>query len=257
MSAERRGAPLALTTDAWYTLYSISTAERRALAERRRRIWAEPLLRHGCSRSEALALLARRDRWTRACEARGKTPDLLEQARQLGRWVGAPVDAVRLAGRLDRTLLRARFSAAPGAVRALRALERDGVPVALVSNVLNETGHAGRTILERLGLLPLLRAVVLSCEHPWAKPSPEPFRLAASFLGTPVSRTAHLGDLAYDIEGARRAGLRAWWFVGLRRRNRYLPGQVGPGTVSRGDTIAAWSEVPPRFSRQAAGRSPR
>ena len=248
----RRPRPAeALTSDAWYTLLYITTAERRALAGRRRRIWCEPLVARGHSRAAALELLARRDRWTRAIEAEGRTPTVREQLRQLALWAGRRLPTDDLARELDATLLRARLQLAPGAMTAVRRLGEAGVPLGIVSNVLNESGHAARTILERLGLLPWFRAVVLSCEHPWAKPAPEPFELAARFLGVPRARTAHIGDLAYDVVGARRAGLQAWWYVGLRRWNRYLPGQVAPGAVRPAETIASWRSVPARLLTSA------
>lgn len=252
---ERAARVEGLTSDAWYTLFSISPSERLCLAQRRRRIWAEPLLRHGFSRADALALLERRDRWTRAEEANGRTPHIAEQLRELARWSGAPIPEDDLVARLDATLLKAKLTLAPGAAPAVRSLDDAGIPLAIVSNVLNESGHAARTILERMGLLVRFRAVVLSCEHPFAKPAAGPFVLAARFLGLPPGRIAHVGDLGYDLLGARRAGMHAWWYVGLRRWNRYLPGQVAPGSVRSSETITAWSEIPRRFGLALRSRA--
>jgi FMN phosphatase YigB (HAD superfamily) len=247
--------PVALTTDAWYTLLYIRSSERLALAARRRRIWSEPLVRHGLGRARALELLARRDRWARLLESRGRTPNIREQLRTLHRWTGAPVDVEEMVTRLDATLLACPVLLAPGAAKAVRRLDDLGVPLAVVSNVLNESGHAARTVLDRLGVLTRFRAVVLSCEHPFAKPAPGPFLLATRFLGVRPAEAVHLGDLGYDVLGARRAGMRAWWYVGLRRLNGYLPGQVDPGTVSRRETVRAWSEIPGRFDGAAVAGS--
>ena len=201
----------------------------------------------GLGRSRALALLRRRDRWTREEEVAGRTPPVREQVERLAGWGGVRLDADALADRLDRALLQATVRAAPGARAAVRALDGAGVPLAVVSNVLNESGHVARSLLERLGLLSHFRAVVLSCEHPWAKPAPEPFALACRFLGVPPARAAHVGDLEYDLRGATSAGMTAWWYDGLRRWNRYLPGQVDPRRVPAARTIRSWREVPPRF----------
>lgn len=246
--------PEALTSDAWYTLLYLSPAERRELAVRRRRIWSAPLVRAGTSRSMALELLARRDRWARREEARGRTPPVLEQLERLAAWARTRLEPDAVARQLDDTLLRARVRLADGALDAVRSLDRAGVPLGIVSNVLNESGSAARTMLERLGLLPSFRVVVLSCEHPWAKPAPGPFRLACRFLGVAPSSSVHVGDLDYDLRGAREAGMEAWWYVGLRRFNRYLPGQVNPDHEGPRTTVRSWSEVARRLApRRGAG----
>lgn len=195
-------------------------------------------------------LLARRDRWVLDAEARGHTPTVHDQLRTVARWAGVRLEVAGLARELDVALLRASVRIAPGGRSAIRTLQRDGVPLALVSNVLNESGDAARAVLDRLGLLPAFRGVILSCEHPWAKPSPEPFRLACRSLGTPPARTVHLGDLDYDLAGAARAGMAAWWYVGLRRWNGYLRGQVDPATVAPESVVRSWSEVVRRFRRR-------
>lgn len=241
------GPPVALTADAWYTLYYITGPGRQALSARRRRVWSEPFVRHGWTRSRILALLDRRGRWTRDLERKGRTPSVREQVAQLVHWSSVPIDGSEMVERLDQALLRTEVRAAPGALGAIRALDRAGVPLGVVSNVMNESGTVARSLLERLGLLRHFRVVVLSCEHPWSKPSPEPFRLACRFLAVPTGAAVHIGDLGYDIEGARAAGMSAWWYVGLRRYNRYLSGQVVEGTVTPAQTVRSWSAVPSRF----------
>lgn len=249
-TARDRGLPPdAFTTDAWYTLIYLSDAEHHALGARRRRLWSAPFLEAGLSRADVVRLLERREGWLRREEARGRTPPVPEQVLQLATWSGRRVDADALAEALDRTLLRADVRVAPGAPEALRRLADLGVGLGVVSNVLNESGHVGRTILDRLGLLPWFRAVYLSCEHRRSKPSPQPFRTVCRFLSAAPRTAIHLGDLAYDLEGARRAGMDAWWYVGLRRLNRYLPGQVDARTVSASDVVRSWASVPARFLR--------
>jgi FMN phosphatase YigB (HAD superfamily) len=244
----------ALTSDAWYTLIYVAPAEHRVLLERRRRIWSKPLLDRGFAKTAVDRLLARRDRWTLGLEGRGRTPSVPEQVRALARWARVPIAVGDLAAELDAALLRTTVKVAPGGREALSALVDDGLALALVSNVLHESGDAARTVLDRLGLLPRFRAVVLSCEQPWAKPAPEPFLLACSFLGTAPSSAVHVGDLDYDLRGARSAGMGAWWYTGLGRWNRYLRGQVDPRAVGPGGRVGSWTEVVRRVRGTRARR---
>lgn len=238
-----REPPAALSSDAWYTLVYLTPAARRQLAERRRRIWSAPLLSAGLSRSETLRALREHARWKEEREAVGTTPPLGIQAQ---RWLarsGVRADAESIVAELDRALLRAPVRVARGALPALRGFVRAGVPLALVSNVANETGEAARQILDRTGLLAHFGAVYLSCDHRRSKPSPEPFRAVASFLEVPVSRLLHVGDLAYDLDGPARAGARALLFTGFARWNRYLRGAVTARARRGIRTARSWEEV--------------
>ncbi len=237
----------ALTSDVWYTLIYLPPSERRLLVARRTRIWSEPLRRHGLTRDEVDRLLERKARWLDREEVRGRTPPVAEQVERVCAWAGCRTDPRAMAEELDRALLRARVRPAPGVERALRALEDEGVPLGIVSNVLHETGRGARGLLDRLGLLPRFRVAAFSCEHPWAKPSAGLFRLVARYLGVPPSRTVHVGDLGYDLAGARRAGYRAWLYVGLERLNRYLPGQADRRTLDDRDVVRSWTGVPRKF----------
>lgn len=181
--------------------------------------------------------------WKRDSEARGRTPPLAEQIGWLARRVGRPLDVQSLSDRLDRQLLAADVRPAPGAGKVLRELSDRGIRLAVVSNVLNETATAARTVLDRAGLLPLFRVVYLSSEHPFSKPRPEPFRVAAEFLGLPPRELVHIGDLTYDLDGARRVGAVPVLFTGYAQWNRYLPGHPD-GTARRGvHAVGTWSEL--------------
>jgi FMN phosphatase YigB (HAD superfamily) len=250
-----RSVPRALTVDAWYTLVYVTPAEHRSLEARRWRVWSVPLQAQGFSSPQIRRWLAHREHWAAGLEARGRTPTVPEQIRAVGRWSRARLDVSDLARQLDRALLASEVRIAAGARTALRSLEDAGVPLGLVSNVMNESGAAARQVLDRLDLLRRFRTVVLSCEHRWAKPSPRPFRLACDFLEVEPGSAAHLGDLDYDLRGARAAGMRAWWYTGLRRWNRYLPGQVDANSIRPGETIASWADVAGRFE-EARPREP-
>jgi len=98
------------------------------------------------------------------------------------------------------------WQARPGARGLLGALRARGVRTAVVSN------FDGRlpSILEGLGLLPLLDAVVLPSEAGAAKPDPRIFAAALARLGVAAHEALFVGDdLLRDLEGARRAGLTA------------------------------------------------
>jgi putative hydrolase of the HAD superfamily len=111
------------------------------------------------------------------------------------------------------------FSEVPEALHRLRAR---GFKIAVVSN------FDGRLppVLAGLGLLPLVDVVVHSTAAAAAKPDPAIFRGAMSTLGVAPSATLHVGDdLVADIEGARRAGMRAV-LVDRDERHLNLPADV-------------------------------
>jgi HAD superfamily hydrolase (TIGR01509 family) len=91
-------------------------------------------------------------------------------------------------------------------VPVLESLQREGLPVAVVSNWQCGLGH----FCVELGIGHLLDHVVASAEVGRAKPDAEIFREACRRLGTPPERTLHVGDtITDDLDGARNAGLQA------------------------------------------------
>ena len=81
----------------------------------------------------------------------------------------------------------------------------------LVSNF--PCGQTIRLSLERTGLIRFLDAVVVSGEIGYVKPHPLPFTLILEQLQVSPAEAVFVGDnwLA-DVQGAKRAGLRAVWF---------------------------------------------
>ncbi len=238
----------ALTSDFWYTLVYLPGSERRSLEGGRRRVWTTALGRAGVGRAEALAEVDRLFATARAAEARGRTPTIRAQAEAVSRRLRLrdPLPGVEIGEALDRNLLRRRVRVAPGARRVLARLADRGIALGLISNVLYETGEGARALIERLDLREPFGATYLSSEHPWAKPSPQPFRMILGELGADPRRSAHIGDMEWDVLGAQRAGLRSLLFTGLHRFESPRP-RIPPKEAHGCVRVRRWDEVPSRF----------
>jgi HAD superfamily hydrolase (TIGR01549 family) len=179
-------------------------------------------------------------------DGRSVTPS--EQIRIAGARSGRVPDVPRYLEGLRTLVAATPFRRAPDAAEVLRELREDGWATAVVSNTVGEPGAYLRPVLQRMGFEELLDAYVFSDEHPWTKPAPEIFRVASGTLGIGPARTVHVGDGWVDIEGARRAGLRAGvLYTGLQRygqryRELFLPpGWAEPVTPYR---VGSWPELP-------------
>jgi len=95
----------------------------------------------------------------------------------------------------------------PGALDLLRACQQAGLKVAVASASRN-----ARTVVERLGILPLLDALVDGHAASRPKPAPDLFLKAAEALGVPPEACVVVEDAAAGVEAARAAGMRT---VGL------------------------------------------
>lgn len=91
----------------------------------------------------------------------------------------------------------------PDSVPALERLAAR-VPLASISN--------GNACLARIGLIHLFRFQLAAREHGAAKPAPGIFHAACARLGVAPHEVLHVGDdIALDVVGAHRAGLRTCW----------------------------------------------
>ena len=108
---------------------------------------------------------------------------------------------------IREAMLRAlRFTAYPDAAPAIGELKRRGLRLVVASN----WDSSFPEVLERVGLAPMVDAVVTSAVAGAAKPDPRLFRAALAAAGCDPSGAVHVGDsLENDLEGARRAGIRA------------------------------------------------
>ena len=83
-------------------------------------------------------------------------------------------------------------------------LRAQGLLIALVSNCADTT----RGLLEYLGVIPLVDAVVLSCEVGSAKPSPEIYVTALADLGVAAADAVFIDDQPTFCMGAEAVGVR-------------------------------------------------
>jgi HAD superfamily hydrolase (TIGR01509 family) len=111
----------------------------------------------------------------------------------------------RLAAALyERTLAPSGWTVYPDAVPTLAALRARGIRTAAVSNV----GFDLRPVLDGLGLLAHLDAVVLSCEVGAVKPEPAIFIAACEAVGVTPADALMIGDHAAADGGAADIGIR-------------------------------------------------
>jgi putative hydrolase of the HAD superfamily len=127
-----------------------------------------------------------------------------------------------------------RFGAPfPDVLPTLSELRRRGLALAIVTNGRVDT-QQGK--IERLGLAPLVDAVLISDAEGVRKPDVKIFGRALERLGVEAAAAWHVGDHPVaDVAGAQAAGLTAVW--------RYVP--YWPEPATRTHTIRAFGELLP------------
>ncbi len=125
----------------------------------------------------------------------------------------------------------ATLDPAPDVRPAMERLRAAGVTVATLSNGGVESTRA---LLARAGLLPLVSRVMGVDEIRRYKPGKEIYLHAATTLGLAPARIAMIAVHAWDLEGARRAGLATGWCSRLEKR--YHPAMQAPD-VSGADLV--------------------
>lgn len=95
----------------------------------------------------------------------------------------------------------------PGALEAIAALAEAGVPQACVSNSEREVVDAN---LAALGIADLVAFSIAFEDVARGKPDPEPYALAARWLGLPPGEIAAVEDSVTGAASARAAGLRVF-----------------------------------------------
>jgi len=139
-------------------------------------------------------------------------------------------------GELDRamdilvTTFREGTKSFEGAHEIVSFCRELGLGTALVSNA-----DAGllRYLLTETGLESVLDVIIISDEVGLMKPDARIFELALSRLGVRAQEAIMVGDSELDIEGARRAGVRAALVV-RGPESPHLPGGVVPDLIVGG-----------------------
>jgi HAD superfamily hydrolase (TIGR01549 family) len=177
----------------------------------------------------------------------------VERFSRLLRWSGTRVDESTAQEISDE--YRARYQelrrAVPGAKELLRSIP-ERITVGIVSN----NHHAEQ--LEKLRAIRLDRAfdfVLTSEKAGVAKPDPGIFRVALGHAGCEPGEAVMVGDSwAFDVLGARAAGLRAVWF---NRRRLHPPQPIAIAQLYRwspAGRVADWLVLGGAAPRRAPGR---
>jgi putative hydrolase of the HAD superfamily len=214
-----------------------------------------------CIGSDAIGAARRR-----GAELAGVDPDCLldrwrdtVDARSAGR-MGSPAEEIRsllegCGGAADEDLVR-ELTALEGATwwsgvrlyedvpAALRALRRQGIRLAIVSNCSWQT--AG--VLEATGLAGAVDAVVLSFQVGLLKPDPAILRVALERLDADPASSVLVDDLAANLDAARALGMAT---VLMDRAGRGTPGH--PAARDLTAAAAALGLSPPGSTARRGG----
>jgi FMN phosphatase YigB (HAD superfamily) len=232
--------PRAVTIDLWHALAYLPAASRNRIEKSREAVWVQHLQRAGVAPGDAALHSRSLQREIDRLERIGRAPSIPSQVGMLGRLAAVRLPSGALQRDLDSVLPAAPVRRVPGALREVRRLHSEGLKLALVSNVVHESPAGVRQLLRRLGLATYWSAEAFSADLPWSKPDPRIFRWALQELGIPAAEAIHVGDLALDLNGARRAGMRALRLVWEARR-RGIRRPVGP------QDVLTWDEARSRI----------
>jgi len=136
------------------------------------------------------------------------------------------------------SLMRSTLGAAEptsGAIETVRALAATGIPLGIVSSAVYHPFLDWT--LERFGIRDAFRDVVTSASAGYYKSRPELYWHAVSRLDAVPEQTVHVGDSwRFDVDGARRAGLRTVW---VRRDDAALPAGGAPPDLALASLVGA------------------
>ena len=98
----------------------------------------------------------------------------------------------------------------PGAREALLALRDKTIALGIISNGRHDFQMS---VIDALGLRPLMDVILISESEKLRKPDPKIFHRALAKLGVSAGQAVFVGDNPIaDIEGARTAGMKTLWF---------------------------------------------
>jgi len=109
--------------------------------------------------------------------------------------------------KLFRVLSRERFQLFPDSLPVLEKLQKNGYPIAVVSDAqkvfCREEG-------EMLGLMPFFSYVIMSTCLGFRKPDPRIFTIVCTLLGIPPEEVVYIGnDAETDVKGSKGIGMQA------------------------------------------------
>ena len=157
-----------------------------------------------------------------------------------------PPELIRRIAQLEHQALTAELYVSPANLAALRTLKEEGFLLGMASNITFH-GDFVRGDLDRLGLLDLFDAVVLSSEVGVRKPHPRMYETALDCLRVPARSALFVGDrLREDVGGPQSVGMRSVLTREFRAEES-LPGSPVPDAV-----IDHLSELP-AVARQLRG----
>jgi putative hydrolase of the HAD superfamily len=120
-----------------------------------------------------------------------------------------PDDTIQHVVQLDHSAWSNSLTVEPEVLMVLEGLRADGYELGLVSNV-SLYHDLMMADLERMGLLPLLKAAVFSSDVKVRKPDARIFRTALERLEVEPMHALFVGDRLYDdVGGAHSVGMRA------------------------------------------------
>jgi putative hydrolase of the HAD superfamily len=132
-----------------------------------------------------------------------------------------------------------------GAGEVVPGLRARGFRLGLISNTGRTPGSALREVLHRLGVAPLLDAMIFSNEHGYCKPVVSIFEELRAALGLPFEEIVFVGDNLYvDVHGAQRCGMRAVLFDPPLRGTAVAPPFDHELTIIPDATIRDLRELP-------------
>ncbi len=130
--------------------------------------------------------------------------------------VAASLDVV--AGAIDDLMRDAQVSVEPvaGAVDAVQAIYRRGVPLGVVSSAVHHDTLVWS--LDRIGLGDAFDVIVSSASCGYYKSSPAIYHHALAALGATAPLSVHIGDsLKWDVTVSREAGMHPVWLQTSRQ----------------------------------------
>jgi putative hydrolase of the HAD superfamily len=117
----------------------------------------------------------------------------------------------------------------PGMLPLVHDLKRAGVRTA----GLTDTSPVHLAVLCRYPAVRALETVIASCDTGLKKPDPEAFREALRRLGVAANDVFYTDDVQANVDGARKAGIRAELFRGPLELRKVLGLDAGGGVERR------------------------